>query len=148
SSMDQESDVMLAHLICGICLAGATQSSQDTGRIAGRVLNGSRANAPAAMADVVLQVLQDGQFIPIASVHSNELGEFVFDDLPVGDDFLFRVGASVDGVFYPGERIRLTPQQNSVFAKAVVYDSVLGSSPLVALRHEIVIRSEPGLLNV
>jgi len=144
----QEAGVMFVQLIAAMSLAVTTQPSPDTGRIAGRVINRSRSNAAAPATEVVLELFQEDQFSPIATTISDERGEFIFDNLPIDETRVFRVGAKQDGVYYPGERLRLTPQQATCLVTPFVYDSMLGPSPLVAQRYEIVIRPEPGLLNV
>ena len=138
----------LANVVAITYLSIGLQLAQDGGRINGRVHNASQCNAIAADTEVVLHVLQDGEFVPIATTISDERGEFLFDNLPLDDPVLFRIGANKDGVYYPGERFCLGPQQLTAFVNPFVYDSVLGASPLVTLRHEIVLRPEMGVLSV
>jgi hypothetical protein len=129
-------------------LAVPFQSVDRTGTIRGIVVNGSQNNAPVAGGEAVLQVQQDDTFIPLATTSTDEQGSFIFDEIPVEDEILFLPGASHDGVYYPGKRVRIGPSQPNAVVRLVVHDAVMHPSPLVALRHDIVVRPEPGILTV
>jgi len=144
----EEPRVPLSQLLITTFLVMPCLASDDPGTIRGTVLNGSQGNAPVAGTEVILQVQQDGTFIPLAETPTDEHGRFVFDGLPVDGEILYLPGASRDGVYYPGERVRLDSQHREVTANVRVFDAVTDPSPLVARRHEIIIRPEPNLLNV
>jgi len=79
---------------------------------------------------------------------SSALGWYSFDGLPVSDGKLFRVGATHDDVFYPGDRVRFSPERASLQTSVQVFDAIPGPSPLIARRHEIEVHTERNLLNV
>jgi hypothetical protein len=120
----------------------------DSGTISGTVFNGSKGNAPVVGAEVILQVEQDGSFIPLAETTTDERGRFVFGSLPLDGDALFLVRANRDEVFHPGERVRLGHQHSEAEVNVTVFDALTDPSPLIARRHDIVIHAEPNLLNV
>jgi hypothetical protein len=90
---------------------------------------------------------QDGTFIPFADVTSDEAGRFAFDRLPTDRRVLFRVGATHDEVFHPGARVKFDLRADHQ-VQLRVYDSIASPSPLIALRHNITIRTEPKLLHI
>lgn len=138
----------LSQLVLTVVLVMPCMASHDSGTIRGTVLNGSQGNSPVAGAEVVLQVQQDGGFVPIAKTTSDGRGQFSFDELPVDERNRFLPGASHNGVHYPGERVRIGPERTNAVVRLIVYDTVMEPSPLVALRHEILLRPESRLLNV
>jgi hypothetical protein len=119
----------------------------DSGRIRGVVVNASKGNAPVAGAEVVLRIQEDGGFVPVAATAADDRGRFRFDDLPTQGHLLFSPGASHDGVYYPGPRLRLGPE-TSTPVTLQVFDTITEPCPLVELRHEVLVRPEPGLLSV
>jgi hypothetical protein len=129
-----------------VSLGGVVVPEQGTLR--GIVVNGSKSNSPAAGAEVVLQVEQDGVFVPVAQAASDERGEFLFSDLPLDDAGQFRAGASHEGVYYPGPRVRIHRDRPHASVQLVVYGTITTSSPLIARRHEFVVRGEAGALLV
>ena len=140
--------MLLPQLLLSAVLVAPWRACDDPGTIRGTVVNGSHGNAPVAAAEVILQAQQDGSFIPLAKTATDEQGRFVFDGLPAGGEILFLPAASRDAVYYPGDRVRLDPQRPEATADIRVFDAVTDPSPLVARRHEIVIRTEPNLLNI
>jgi hypothetical protein len=122
--------------------------SGDSGTILGTVVNGSRENAPASGAEVVLQVRQDEAFIPLSQTTADEQGRFAFDGLSLDGDPQFLVGANRDGVFHPGGRVRLNSRRAEENVVVRVFDAITEPSPLIARRHTVAIRTEPNLLNV
>ena len=140
--------MLLPQLLLTPFLVMPCLSFDDSGTIRGTVINGSKGNTPLAGAEVLLQVEQDGSFIPLAETTTDERGRFVFDGLPLDGDALFLVGASRDGVFHPSERVRLGLPHAKAEVNVRVFDALTDPSPLVARRHEIIIRTEPNLLSV
>jgi hypothetical protein len=129
-------------------IVAAAQPVDADGTIQGIVMNSSRGGEPVAGVDVVLRVQQDGGFVPIAQTAADDRGRFVFDGLPTDSDMLYLPGASHGGVHYPGPRLRWTPGQASAEVTLQVVDAITDPSPLVALRHDVVVRPDSGLLRV
>ena len=131
-----------------ICLIPAGGPGIDGDMIHGVVVNGSRADAPVAGAEVFLQVWQDGDFMPLATTMADKNGRYSFESLPADVERLYLPGATRDGVFYPGPRLVLGPSRPHADARLVVHEAITEPNPLVALRHDIVVRPEPNLLNI
>lgn len=139
---------MAADWMLATCLALFGQLPADAGAIEGTVSIASENGAPAAGAEVALRVALDGQFVPLAESTTDGQGRFRFAPLPVGPEYLYLPGANRHGVHYPGARVRLTPGHRTVHVNLKVCDAVAGPNPLIARRHEIVIRPAPGALKV
>ena len=135
-------------LLMAAAVAGAVGLSSGEGAIRGTVLNASTADAPVAKAEVVLRVHLEGQIVTVAETTADDRGCFCFEHLPVGQRYQYSPGANRDGVHYPGPRVVLTPQRPSAAIEVRVYNAVTLPSPLVARRHEITVRPEPGVLRV
>ncbi|MCA9061727.1 MAG: carboxypeptidase regulatory-like domain-containing protein [Planctomycetaceae bacterium] len=118
------------------------------GAIAGVVVNESRGDAPVANAEVALRVSVDGQFILAAETHTDERGQFRFDDIPADAEYLYLPGATWESIHYPGERIRLTAQHPTVSVTIPVRDTIQSPSPLRVRSHEIIIRNEDEAIRV
>lgn len=137
-------------MYCGLLLVaqlGLAALPAD-GTIEGTVVNGSTGRKPAAGVEVVLRVVQDGQFVPVAETTSDETGTFSFPELPAGPGYVYLPGANWQEVHYPGTRIVLDPQAPSKRVEVAVYDTVSDPSPLVARKHDIVLKPKAGLLEV
>jgi hypothetical protein len=63
-------------------------------------------------------------------------------------DLVYLPGANRDGVHYPGRRIELTSRRSNGYLTLAVRDGVAEPNPLIVRKHEIVIRGEPGVLQV
>lgn len=133
-------------LLCAVALSDS--AGQITGTIEGVVVNTSRNNVPLARSEVILQVQLDGQFAPVEKTWTDDLGRFHFDNLPVGADVVYLPGATRHEVFYPGRRIQLTSSQRTAYLTVSVHDAVTQPNPLIIRQHEVVLRSEPGVLQV
>lgn len=126
------------------CVSSETQ----LGRISGMVVNGSAEGVPLAGAEVVLRIHDGGTIIPVADTRSDSEGRFHFDELPVDDGIQYLPGVNLDGVHFPGSRVRLDAERNGAEVQLVAYEASRGASPLVARAHEIVVQPEDGLLRV
>jgi hypothetical protein len=144
----EESRVLLPQLLLTLCLVMPSLIFDDSGTIVGTVFNGSNEHAPVAGTGVILQVQQDGSFLPLAETTTDERGRFAFDGLPLSGDALYLVGATRDEVFHPGERVRLGPRHSAAEVNVIVFDALTDPSPLVARRHDIVIHMQSNFLNV
>lgn len=131
-----------------VCAMPVQSAQPGEGSIGGIVRNGSEGELPVAGAEVVLRVAVDGQLMIAAEATADGEGRFLFAPLPLRSDLHYLPGASRDGVHYPGERIRLTPESPRAHVTLVVYDAVAEPCPLVARRHEIIVRPQPGALEV
>jgi hypothetical protein len=131
-----------------LCQTATAAAPGAEGVIAGRVVNASRGSRPVDGVQVVLQVRAEGQFAPFRETVTNALGQFRFENLPVGGDYLYLAGASQDGVYHPGPRLQVLAHRPSVRTELKVYDAVASPNPLVIRRQEILLCSEPGALRV
>lgn len=120
----------------------------SVGTIQGTVVNASQSGTPQPNAEVILQVRQDGQFIPLDQTNADQAGHFEFTHLPIGPDYLYLPGANHDGIHYPGARLQLTAAQPSATTTIDVYQSIQHPNPLVIRRHEVAIQAVPGALRV
>jgi hypothetical protein len=139
-------------LLC-VCLAPAAASAAGhapagRGTIEGTVFNTTSGTAAPCPAEVGLQVQVKGQFVPLRMAATDEQGRFCFAGLPVGEDYLYLVGADRQGVFYPGPRILLSESHPAAHAELAVCDAVRRPSPLVLKKMDITIRPETGVLKV
>jgi len=134
--------------LAGLSSAAAGQLPAGDGAILGVVVHDGDGQTPVAGAEVVLRVALDGQFVPVEKTIADSDGRFVFQGLPVGPGYLYLPGANHQGVHYPGPRVRLGGDRIHVRVKIEVSDAATGSNPLVARRHDIVIRPQPGALEV
>ena len=131
-----------------VSVLSAVPASAVAGTIEGTVVNTSTGAAVPCQVAVILQVPVKGEFIPCRDVVSGEDGRFRFDHLPVGDGLVYRAGATRHGIFYPGQRIRLTALEASARTALSVCDAAASPNPLVLKTMDIVIRPETGLLRV
>ena len=129
-------------------LAASDPAGHVTGTIEGVVVNASQGNAPVPQAEVILQVRLEGAFAPVEKTQADALGRFHFDNLPVGPEALYLPGATRGGVFYPGRRIELSSTHPTAHLTVAVHDAVGQPNPLVIRQHEVVLRAEPGVLQV
>jgi hypothetical protein len=136
---------VLAPILLLIC---QTVAAGPEGAITGTVVNASREGRPADGAPVVLQVYAEGQFVPFRETAADAQGKFRFQNLPVGGDYLYLVGASRDGVYHPGPRLLILPPRPSACVELKVYDALASPSPLLIRRQEILLCPEPGALRV
>jgi hypothetical protein len=148
SPLQRRPDVTFAPFILAACSVLAQPAPSGEGSIGGIVLNGSDGRSPVAGAEVVLRVNVDGQFMTAAETVTGADGRFDFAPLPLRSDLEYLPGANRGGIHYPGERIRLGPGRPRASVELVVYDTVAEPSPLVARRHEILVRPAPGALEV
>jgi hypothetical protein len=139
---------MVPQLLLAICWTVAGQATGGDGSISGIVVNASRGRTPAGGSEVILRLRLHGQFVPAAQTTADPQGRFSFQNLLVGGQYQYLPGANRDGVHYPGPRIQLTPQRPRVRVELAVHDAVTQPNPLVIRRHDIIVRPEPGALNV
>ncbi|MGD0899987.1 MAG: carboxypeptidase-like regulatory domain-containing protein [Thermoguttaceae bacterium] len=137
---------MIAHAL--LLIAALPGLPNNPGTIRGTVVNASAATSSPCQATVVLRVYSGGQLVPLSETQSDARGQFRFDRLPIGVIYSYAVGASRDGVHYPGPRIVLTDEQPEAAVQLSVCDAVTGPNPLVIRRLEIAIVPEPGSLAV
>ncbi len=129
-------------------MAASDPAGHVTGTIEGVVVNASQGNSPVAQAEVILQVQLEGAFAPVEKTQADALGRFHFDNLPVGPEAFYLPGATRDGIFYPGRRIELSSTHRTAHLTVPVHDAVRHPNPLVIRQHEVVLRAEPGVLQV
>lgn len=135
---------MTWHIIALLGLIGATAAEPGevrTGRITGTAVNGSHGMSPLENAEVILRAMQDGVLLPFAETRTDAEGRFAFDQLPFDDPPLFLPGVNIDGVHYPGKRLRLDEATPQVDTSVIAYESEADINPLVAKRHELIIRT-------
>jgi len=140
--------VIFPRLLLAVCSILAGQSAPGEGSIGGIVVNASDRGLPAQGAAVVLRVNVNDQLAIAAETITDARGRFRIGALPVDADLQYLPGANRDGVHYPGKSIRLTPRRAHAHVELLVRDAVAEPNVLVARSHEIVVRSEPGVLRV
>jgi hypothetical protein len=123
-------------------------SSDDAGVIRGRVVNMSQHEAPCAGAEVILRARIDGEFAAVANTVTDAAGNYRFEGLPVGPEYLYLPGANHAEIHYPGRRVGLTRGQPAAFVTLEVRDTVAEPSPLLIRQHEIALETEPGAVHV
>lgn len=124
-----------------------TAPAESNGYLGGVVVRASD-GLPVAGAEVVLSIRQGDQFIPAAKTVADEDGKYLFEDLLVAPSIVYKPGANWGGIHYPGPAARLTPARSIVGLKLTVNEAVSEPNLLIARRHEITIRSKPGILEV
>jgi hypothetical protein len=139
---------MVPQLLAITCSALIGQMPSGSGAIEGTVYVVSDGRQPGAGVEVALRVALNGQFVPLAETTADAQGKFSFAPLPLGQEYIYLPGANRDGIHYPGQRIQLSVQQPRASVTLEVRDAVEEPCPLVARRHEIVIRPQPGSLSV
>lgn len=140
--------MLLIKLVLAYGLIALGQSSEDPGVIRGRVVNMSQRELPCAGAEVILRALVDGEFSPVAKTVTDAEGNYRFEGLPVGSEYLYLPGANREEIHYPGRRVGLTRGHPAAYVTLEVRDTVADPSPLVIRQHEIVIGTEPGAVHV
>lgn len=133
-------------LVSGLLIASS--SSDEVGVIRGRVVNMSRGEAPCAGAQVILRARVRDEFVPLDQTTADADGQYRFEGLPVGPEYLYLPGANYQEIHYPGRRAGLTRGLPSAFVTLDVWDAVSQPSPLVIRRHEIVIGVESEAVHV
>jgi hypothetical protein len=147
-SQGRISVVFLIEFALAYGLISLGQPSEDPGVIRGRVVNMSQREAPCPQTEVILRAQVEGEFAPVAQTVTDADGNYRFEGLPVGSEYLYLPGANRAGIHYPGRRVGLTPGQPTAFVTLEVRDTVAEPSPLVVRQHEIVIGAEPGVVHV
>ncbi len=122
--------------------------SENSGTISGVVLNASTGKTPLSGIEVILRARVGGEDLICTRTVADDQGRFVFDKLPLGEEYIYIPGANRDGVHYPGERVRLTFDRPHAKTELAVCDAVSQPNPLVIRRQEISIRTTPGALIV
>lgn len=140
--------MFLVHVVLTLALAVSDQPSSEHGVIRGRVVNRSRSDAPCGQTEVILRARVADEFAPVAQTLTDADGNYRFEGLPVGSDYLYLPGANRGGIHYPGRRVGLTLGQPTAFVTLEVRDTIAEPSPLVVRQHEIVIGTEPGAVHV
>jgi hypothetical protein len=133
-------------LACGLVALGP--SPDEPGVIRGRVVNMSQREMPCAQTEVLLRAQVEGEFAPVAKTVTDAEGNYRFEGLPVGPEYLYLPGANRAEIHYPGRRVGLTRGQPAAYVTIEVRDTVAEPSPLVIRQHEIVLGTEPGAVHV
>lgn len=140
--------MFLVHVVLTLALAVSDQPSSEHGVIRGRVVNRSRSDAPCGQTEVILRARVEGEFAPVAQTLTDADGNYRFEGLPVGADYLYLPGANREGIHYPGRRVGLTRGQPTAFVTLEVRDTIEEPSPLAVRQHEIVIVTEGSAIHV
>ncbi|MCC6125589.1 MAG: carboxypeptidase regulatory-like domain-containing protein [Pirellulales bacterium] len=140
--------MILQILALTACLTLADAPAENRGVISGVVVNASQGNSPVEGCTVVLRVRSENQFVVFGETAADRWGRFRFENLPVGKYYEYLPGANRGDVHYPGPRVRITPAEPHAAVELSVCDSIAAPSPLVLARHDIRLRTEPGVLYV
>jgi hypothetical protein len=136
-----------AIVLVSLCLV-ASEPTGGLGSISGVVVNGSHREEAMANTEVVLRLIENGTSLLVSQTTSDQRGRFTFDNLPLDQSFVYLPGANLDGVHYPGPRVRLTDELKSSNVKLVVFETVDEPSPLVAKKHDLMIQASIGVLEI
>jgi len=136
-----------ALMLVSLCVA-ASYPTSEVGSISGVVVNGSHREEVIANAEVVLRAIENGAATPIAETTSDEYGRFKFEELPIDQSRLYLPGANLNGVHYPGPRVRLTADQQTSNVKLVAFETVEEPSPLIAKKYELTVAASAGVLEI
>lgn len=128
--------------------AGIDGPALPRGTIQGVVVNGTKGNEPLADVAVILQVGPEAALAPVAETRTDIYGKFAFEDLPLDPSTTYLPGAQRDGVYYPGDRVRLGLSHRVVQAKIVAFDTIESPSPLITERHDIEINCQTDLMEI
>jgi hypothetical protein len=139
---------MLGWIVIVACCASATAPPSRSGVIEGVVVNGTAFRSPVAGTAVVLRVENEGSWVQVAETTSDSLGRFRFEELPAADGLVYLPGANHMGIHYPGLREHMKEAASPASQRIVVYDTVAEPSPLVAVRHEIDISADEGVITI
>jgi len=136
-------------LLEGVLIAVLAQiaPTEIDGYLGGVVVRASDGQA-VPEAEVVLSIRRDNEFIPAAKTVADEDGKFIFNELPIAPNIVYKLGANWGGIHYPGAVTRLTPSRSTVGVKLTVNEAVSEPNLLVARRHEMTLRPKPGILEV
>lgn len=140
--------MLAVHIALTLVLAAADQSSSEGGVIRGRVVNLSRNEALCGQTEVILRAQVEGEFVPVAQTVTDADGNYGFENLPVGADYLYLPGANRQEIHYPGRRVRLMRGHPAAYVTLEVRDAVAESNPLMIRQFEAVIATEPGVVRV
>lgn len=138
----------LAHTLLMLSLALPGLAPRPAGIIRGTVVNKSVPTPVPCMSTVVLQLRVEGKFVPFREMVSDARGVFQFDQLPLGQKYIYLIGANRDGIFYPGPRLQLTDVIPETSIQLSVCDTVAAPNPLVIRSFNIDIFPQPGALKV
>lgn len=139
---------MFVDILLALAVAAAqTPTPTAHGVIAGVVVHAGD-EKPAARAEVTLRATVEGELVPVAQTTADDQGRFFFRQLPTDPQIEYLPGANRDGIHYPGRPIRLSEKEPGAGARLIVHDAIRSPCPLVAKRHEIVIRPQPGAVQV
>jgi hypothetical protein len=111
-------------------------------------VNGTHGKQPLEGVEVILRAGADGELVPVAETKTDRYGKFVFHDVPLDPTLVYLPGASSGGVHYPGQRVRVGPDDPIAHETVVVYDAISAPCPLAAKRHEIDVTIEGQALKI
>jgi hypothetical protein len=121
---------------------------EPAGHIQGVVVDGTHGNKNLAGVIVVLRAGPKGALEPVAETTTDFYGKFIFENVPLDPSIIYLPGADRDGVHYPGQRLRLGPDNQLSHQVITTFASVESPSPLRAARHNIDILVDENVLKV
>ena len=133
----------------GFCVWPALAAATALGgTIDGTVVNTTSGAARALPVRGRAASAVQGAIRALCMVATDKQGRFRIGELPLGEKYLYLIGANRQGVFYPGPRLTLTDLHPAARVELAVCDAVTRPNPLVLNKMEITIRPETGLLKV
>jgi hypothetical protein len=139
-------EMILGIVIAVGCWLSALADAGAT--VEGLVVNGSRGMSPVPGAAVVLRAEHQGVMTPVAQTTADAGGRFSFEQVSLPHGVVCLPGANYQGIHYPGRRVTIGSRTPATGDRIVVYETVADPSPLVALRHEIEVRPDTGVVAV
>ncbi len=132
--------MMAPALLLSLPAAQASAAARGTsGTISGRLLDGTRNNAPVAGQSVTLQMAQDGTARDLTTLKSHADGSFLFEDLNPASGIQYAIYTRYQGAQYFTNPIDLSkhPQQR---VDLTVYDATQSSANLAVVQATILIQ--------
>jgi hypothetical protein len=139
---------VFGHLFLIVAAAAIPGQVSESLRIEGLVVNGSRGDVPVADAEVFLRSGKGSPGALVARTVADSEGRFHFADLPIEDGLIYLPGANLQGIHYPGPRIRPEAGPATARVTLTVFDIQLDPSPLVCEEFQVDIRAEAGAMAV
>lgn len=133
-------------LLCLISLGAIPVLAQQTGTIAGQVLNGTDGGDTPQDLEVVLRVFQDQAEQEPLTTTADAQGRFRFENLEVDSNWLYLLRVSYEDVIYSSSMLSFEPDQSELTPEIVVYETSTANDAIsVGRAHIFVDASETSL---
>lgn len=121
---------------------GAGAANEETGSIAGRVVNGTSGGGSVAGLEVVLEGVKhstEATMLPPQTTRTDDQGTFRFDGLEVSSENSYLVSVTYENVEYGSRDVTLTPEASTAELEMPVYEPTTSDDAIrVTLDHIVV----------